>query len=473
MTDYYQLLGLERTATPQDVRAAFERKKAEILQRWGNTPQAQAEGQKLVEAAQTLYDPAKRAAYDRMLQQQAGKDGERVAVAPPPPTAVPHAEPVEGHEPVTLSSGHKYHLDDFLRLLVEKEGSDLHLRIGEPPIFRIHGRLTRQTQFPVLQGDDIQKLMYAVMNEERRRRFEEKMELDMSYYLPGVARFRVNVFRQRFHVGAVLRQIPVRIKTIDEMNFPPIFKDLAMRPRGLFLVTGPTGSGKSTTLASIIDHINTHRRAHIITIEDPIEFVHQDKLCAVEQRELGVDTHSFANALKHVLRQNPDVILVGEMRDLETIALAITAAETGHLVFATLHTTDAAQTVDRIIDVFPPEQQSQIRTQLATTLLCVVSQTLLPLAEGEGRIPAFEIMICTPAIRAIIREAKTPQIYSIVQTSRELGMISLDEYLIGLLRERKVTWEHALAKTSNPADFANRALREGLIPASAAEGIMG
>jgi twitching motility protein PilT len=298
------------------------------------------------------------------------------------------------------------------------------------------------------------------------------MELDMSYYLPGAARFRVNVFKQRFHVGAVLRQIPVKIKTIDEMKFPAIFKDLALRPRGLFLVTGPTGSGKSTTLASIVDHINVNRQAHIITIEDPIEFVHQDKKCAVEQRELGVDTHSFADALKHVLRQNPDVILVGEMRDLETISLAITAAETGHLVFATLHTTDAAQTVDRIIDVFSPEQQEQIRTQLAATLLCVVSQTLLPLAEGEGRIPAFEIMICTPAIRALIREAKTHQMYTIIQTSREMGMISLDEFLIGLLREKKVTWEHALAKTSNPTDFANRAQREGFIPPGAAEGIV-
>jgi twitching motility protein PilT len=473
MPNYYELLGLERTATQPEVRAAFEGKAREVAQRLGNTPEAHAEVQQLREAAQVLYDPAKRGQYDRALG--ADGDGAAAAVVAPPPalTAVPHVERAVGHEPVTLSSGEKYHLDDFLHLLVQKDGSDLHLRIGEPPIFRIHGKLTRQTQFPVMQEDDVKNLMYPIMNEERRQRFEERMELDMSYFLPGAARFRVNVFRQRFHVGAVLRQIPVKIKTIDEMKFPPIFKDLAMRPRGLFLVTGPTGSGKSTTLASIVDHINMNRQGHIITVEDPIEFVHQDKKCAVEQRELGVDTHSFADALKHVLRQNPDVILVGEMRDLETISLAITAAETGHLVFATLHTTDAAQTVDRIIDVFSPEQQEQIRTQLATTLLCIVSQTLLPLAEGEGRIPAFEIMICTPAIRALVREAKTHQMYTIIQTSREMGMISLDEFLIGLLKEKKITWEHALAKTSNPADFANRAQREGLIPPSAAEGIVG
>jgi twitching motility protein PilT len=260
----------------------------------------------------------------------------------------------------------------------------------------------------------------------------------------------------------VLRVIPTRVKTIDEMGLPPILKNLALLPRGLVLVTGPTGSGKSTTLASCIDHINNNRRCHIITIEDPIEFVHEDKTAAVEQRELGEDTRSFADALKHVMRQAPDVILVGEMRDLETIALAITAAETGHLVFATLHTTDAPQTIDRIIDVFPPEQQEQIRAQLAGTLQAVVSQTLLPLADRPGRVPAFEIMLATPAIRALVREAKTHQVYSMIETGSEMGMISLDQYLLSLLQKKTVSLEHALAKSSNPTYLQERAARLGV-----------
>jgi twitching motility protein PilT len=269
----------------------------------------------------------------------------------------------------------------------------------------------------------------------------------------------------------VLRVIPARCKTIDEMGLPPILKDLSMLPRGLVLVTGPTGSGKSTTLAACIDHINTHRHCHVITIEDPIEFVHQDKQCAIEQRELGEDTHTFADALKHVMRQAPDVILVGEMRDLETIALAVTAAETGHLVFATLHTTDAPQTIDRIIDVFPPEQQEQIRAQLAVTLQAVVSQTLLPLADRPGRVPAFEFMIATPAIRALIREAKTHQIYSMIETGAERGMVSLDQFLLGLVQKRVVTLEHALAKSSNPNYLQERAARLGfLLPGAAPAG---
>ena len=349
----------------------------------------------------------------------------------------------------------------LLHELVAREGSDLHLRANEPPVIRIHGTLTR-LPLPRLSSEDTERLMYSLMNDERRRRFERELELDMSYAIEGLARFRVNCFRQRGCVGGVLRVIPTRVKTIDEMGLPPILKNLALLPRGLVLVTGPTGSGKSTTLASCIDHINNNRRCHIITIEDPIEFVHEDKAAAVEQRELGEDTRSFADALKHVMRQAPDVILVGEMRDLETIALAITAAETGHLVFATLHTTDAPQTIDRIIDVFPPEQQEQIRAQLAGTLQAVVSQTLLPLADRPGRVPAFEIMLATPAIRALVREAKTHQVYSMIETGSEMGMISLDQYLLSLLQKKTVSLEHALAKSSNPTYLQERAARLGV-----------
>ncbi len=348
-------------------------------------------------------------------------------------------------------------IDDLLRLLVEKEASDLHIKVGNPPVMRVHGELTRRNEFPVLTPDDTYNLMYPIMNEDRRAHFEQFMELDMSYSLPGVARFRVNVFRQRGHMGAVLRVIPIKIKTIDDLNLPQVTKEISTKPRGLVLVTGPTGSGKSTSLAAMINHINTNMRKHIITIEDPIEFLHRDIQSAINQREIGQDTHSFADALKHVLRQNPDVILVGEMRDLETIHLAITAAETGHLVFATLHTTDAPQTIDRVIDVFPPEQQAQIRMQLSVTLLAVVSQTLMPLANEPGRVAAFEVMIATPAIRALIREGKTHQIYTDIQTGSDFGMQSLDQCLLDLLHRRVVTYEDAISKSSSPRDFEQRA----------------
>ncbi|MDX1932619.1 MAG: type IV pilus twitching motility protein PilT [Capsulimonadales bacterium] len=350
-------------------------------------------------------------------------------------------------------------IDELLMEVVKKNGSDLHLRVNEPPIVRVHGHLER-LPLRKMTPDDTQRLMYSLMNEERQKRFEKEMEMDMSHAIPGIARFRVNVLRQRGHVGGVLRLIPTRSKTIDELELPQVLKQLSLLPRGLVLVTGPTGSGKSTTLAACIDHINRYRRCHIITIEDPIEFVHEDNLSAIEQRELGQDTHSFADALKHVMRQAPDVILVGEMRDLETIALAITAAETGHLVFATLHTTDAPQTIDRIIDVFPPEQQEQVRTQLAVTLQAVVSQTLLPLADRPGRIPAFEIMIATPAIRSLVREAKTHQIYSMIETGADYQMISLDQYLLKMLRKGTVTIDHAMAKSSNPKYLLQRYERQ-------------
>lgn len=348
------------------------------------------------------------------------------------------------------------YIDELLTHLVSQEGSDLHLRVGEPPVFRVHGKLTRTPNPTIASTEDI---IYPILNEERKKRFEKTMELDLSYEIEGVARFRVNCFRQRGHMGAVLRAIPVRIKTIDELTLPSITKDICLRPRGLVLVTGPTGSGKSTTLAAMVDHINRNRRCHIMTIEDPIEFVHDDNLSEVNQRELEIDTHTFAAALKHVMRQNPDVILVGEMRDLETISLAITAAETGHLVFATLHTTDAPQTIDRVIDVFPPEQQNQIRMQLAVTIQAIISQTLLPRKDTTGRIAAFEVMIATPAIRTLIREGKTHQIYSDIQAGGEHGMISLDQYLIGLLQKKAIAYEDALAKSSSPRDFELLAAR--------------
>jgi len=333
--------------------------------------------------------------------------------------------------------------------------SDCHLRVGEPPIFRIHGDLKR-LDYPVLEHDDVPELTYAIMSENQQRRLEERLVLDMAHEIPGVGRYRVNCFFQQGHLSAVMRLIPWQIQTIDDMALPQILKDFALAPRGLFLVTGPTGSGKSTTLAAMIDHINTHRRAHIITIEDPIEFVHEDKSSAIEQREVGQDTTSFSEALRHVVRATPDVILVGEMRDLETMALAITAAETGHLVFATVHTTDTMQTVDRIVDVFPPEQQQQVRMQLSVALVGVVSQALLPTKGHPGRIPAFEIMRCTPAIRAVIREGKTHMIYNLIQGGREEGMIVLDQYLAALVKRDLVEYEQALARSSYPKEFARR-----------------
>jgi len=349
-----------------------------------------------------------------------------------------------------------YTLDDLLRIMPEIDASDLHLRVGEPPFMRVYGDLRRLEQFPPLTPEDVKELMYPIMSKAQQERLESFKELDLAYELEEVARFRVNCFYQQRHMGAVLRRIPVKIQSIDELGLPQILKEFAELPRGLVLVTGPTGSGKSTTLAAMVNHINETRKAHIITIEDPIEFVHQDNKSIIEQREIGQDTHSFADALRHVMRQTPDVVLVGEMRDLETIALAITAAETGHLVFSTLHTTDAMQTVDRIIDVFPPQQQQQIRMQLAITLAGVICQTLLPLKGRPGRVPGFEIMKVTPAISAVIREGKTHMIYNLIQSGADQGMIVLDQYLAGLVRNNIVEYEHALAKSSYPNEFARR-----------------
>ena len=349
------------------------------------------------------------------------------------------------------------YIDQLLTELVSREGSDLHLHYGEPPIMRIHGKLTR-SEFPKI--DRVEDIVYPILSEERRNRLEEFMELDLSYEIKGVARFRVNCYMQRGHMGAVLRAIPIKIKTIDDLGLPSVCKEICMKPRGLVLVTGPTGSGKSTSLAAMVDHINQRKREHIVTIEDPIEFVHRDKYCSVSQREIELDTHSFAEALKHCLRQDPDVVLVGEMRDLETISLAITAAETGHLVFATLHTTDAPQTIDRVIDVFPPEQQSQIRMQLSVTIQAVISQQLLPRVDSHGgRIAAFEVMIATPAVKALIREGKTHQIYSDIQAGSEHGMVSLDQYLLALLRKRLIRYEDAIGKSSTPRELERMAAK--------------
>jgi twitching motility protein PilT len=299
----------------------------------------------------------------------------------------------------------------------------------------------------------IQTLLYAILTQRQRERFEAELELDFAYAVPGQSRFRVNMYRQRDAVGAAFRLIPFDIKPLEALGIPPSVSNFAMLPRGFVLVTGPTGSGKSTTLAGIVDLANRKRRDHIMTVEDPIEFLHQHKSCLVNQREVGEDTHSFTSALKHVLRQDPDIILVGEMRDLETISVALTAAETGHLVFATLHTQDAAQTIDRVIDVFPPYQQQQVRVQLAGALQGVVSQTLCKTADGRGRAVATEVLVATPAIRNLIREGKTHQIYSALQAGARHGMHTMDQHLAELVKGGRITYETALEKCNNVEDF--------------------
>jgi len=352
-------------------------------------------------------------------------------------------------------------LDELLRQVVAVDASDLHIKANNPPLMRVRGDLSR-LDMPKLTVDETQAMLGSILNEERKKLLQEFKELDLSYAIPGLARFRVNMFWQRQHMGAVFRLIPYKIRTIDELRLPPVTKTLSLLPRGLILVTGPTGSGKSTSLAAMINHINISTRRHIITIEDPIEYVHEDKSSIINQRELGTDTHSFTDALRHVMRQNPDVILVGEMRDLETIQLAITAAETGHLVFSTLHTVDAAQTIDRIVDVFDPDQQAQIRTQLSVTLQAVVSQTLLPTRDGKGRVAAHEVMTVTPSIRTMIRDGKTHQLDHDIQMGGEFGMQTLDGCLLQLLKEKVIDYEHALAKSSNTAEFHRRAVKDGL-----------
>lgn len=334
---------------------------------------------------------------------------------------------------------------------MEKNASDLHIKVGSPPLLRIDGQLL-PTDLPSLKSDDTKSLIYSILSEEQVKTLEQELELDVAYNFEQ-ARLRINVFWQRGSLCSVSRVIPFHIKTIDELGLPPILKEFSLRPRGLLLVTGPAGSGKSTTLAAAIDYINSNKRDHIMTVEDPIEFVHKDKKSIINQREVNSDTNSFSLALKHVLRQDPDVILVGEMRDLETISAAVTAAETGHFVLSTLHTTGAATTVDRIIDVFPPHQQQQVRMQLSVNLVGVVSQILIRRQDGLGRVPVFEILVGTPAVRSLIREGKTHQIASIIQMGSQQGMISLDQYLALLYRRGLVDYQEALSKSVHPEGF--------------------
>jgi len=344
-------------------------------------------------------------------------------------------------------------LHSVLRELVKCGGSDLHLTTGVPPMMRVHGELEPMPGYPVLLPDDLRKLLYSILTQKQREVFENDLELDLSYQVPGVSRFRVNIFQQRDSLGAVMRIIPFEIRSVEELGIPAQVTNFAHLPRGFVLVTGPTGSGKSTTLAGLIDVINRERSCHIMTVEDPIEFLHKHKRSLVNQRELGTDTHSFAAALKHVLRQDPDVILVGEMRDLETIQVALTAAETGHLVFGTLHTQDAPQTVDRIIVFFPPHQQEQIRVMLAGSLQGVVCQQLLKTADGSSRVAATEVMVATPAIRNLIREGKTHQMYSALQAGKQYGMVTMDQSLATLVIANRVSYSAALEKCNNVPDF--------------------
>jgi len=345
------------------------------------------------------------------------------------------------------------HVNQMLVELIECRGSDLHLSAGLPPMVRVDGALRALEGFDVLTPSNIRDLIYEVLSQRIRERFENDLELDTSHVVPGLARFRLNVFQQRDAVGAVFRAIPFDIKTLTELGIPPQVAQFAELPRGLVLVTGPTGSGKSTTLAALIDIINQNKQLHIMSVEDPIEYLHTHKQCVVNQREVGEDTKGFANALKHVLRQDPDVILIGEMRDLETIATALTAAETGHLVFATLHTQDAPQSIDRIIDVFPAHQQQQIRTQLAVTIQGIVTQQLLPKANGTGRVVACEILVATPAVRNLVREGKTHQIYSLMQAGAQYGMHSMDQMLAELVSKGVIAMEVADERCANPEDL--------------------
>ena len=345
-------------------------------------------------------------------------------------------------------------ITELLILTREREASDLHLTVGNPPTLRIHGKLVR-LDYPPLTAHSLHEMMYDVLTDDHKARFEDTHDLDLSLELQNVGRFRVNVFVQRLGEAAVFRLIPTVIKSLDQLGMPSVLRTVAMKDRGLFLVTGPTGSGKSTTLAAMIDLINTERPDHIITIEDPIEFVHEHKSCIVNQREVGPHTNSFGAALRSALREDPDIILVGEMRDLETISMALTAAETGHLVFGTLHTNSAAQTVNRVIDVFPPHQQEQIRVQLSEALLGVLAQTLIPRVDGRGRVAAIELMVATPAIRNLIREGKTFQIPSMIETGAKDGMTSLDQCLRDLLRRGLISPEDAFIRAHDRDAFAS------------------
>jgi twitching motility protein PilT len=344
-------------------------------------------------------------------------------------------------------------LDELLGHCLRMGGSDLHLAAGAPPTSRVNGFLVPIAGYAILRAETIERLVFSILNERKIADFNSELELDTSYSIPGKSRFRINVFRQRGSIGAVLRTIPFHIPDIASLNMPAVIQTFAQLPRGLVLVTGPTGSGKSTTLAALLDIINRTKPVHILSCEDPIEFLYGHKMAIVNQREIGEDTKSFASALKRALREDPDVIMVGEMRDLETIHMALTAAETGHLVFATLHTQSAPQTVDRIVDVFPPDQQGQIRVMLATSLQAVVTQQLLPTLDGLGRAAAVEVLIATPAVRNLIRERKGYQLASQMQAGARFGMITMDQHLAELVRQGRISIDVAVEHSSNPDEL--------------------
>lgn len=350
-------------------------------------------------------------------------------------------------------------LNDLLNLVIENEASDLHITVGTPPVLRVDGELI-PTDLDVLTPMDTRSLIYNMLTAEQQKEFEENLELDISYSVHGFGRFRVNVYKQRGCIGAAFRVIPTKIPTIEDLRLPAKIREFTRWNKGLVLFTGPTGSGKSTSLAALVNIINEERRCHIITVEDPIEYLHYHKRSVVNQRELHIDTHSFAEALRHVLREDPDVILVGEMRDLETVGAALTMAETGHLVFGTLHTTDAAQTINRVIDIFPPHQQGQIRTQLSFALRAVVAQQLLPLASGKGRVVAVEVLVSNPAIANCIREAKISGLYTVMQTSQGDGMMTFEQCLRDLYLRGEITLEEAMVRTMHPKEL-ERMLKGG------------
>lgn len=353
---------------------------------------------------------------------------------------------------MALAQPLRFTMDDLLRTTVERGASDLHLTVGLPPVLRINGKLV-PTEYARLAPEEAKRLVYSILNDKQKEKFEKNWELDCSHGVRGFGRFRVNVYRQRGVVGACLRAISSTVSTRDELNLPQVIEDVVHRPHGLILVTGATGAGKSTTLACMLDVINREKTYHIITIEDPIEYIHPHKKSMINQREVGQDTQSWANALRGSLREDPDVILVGEMRDQDTIQGTLTAAETGHLVFSTLHTSDASQTVDRIVDVFPPHHQQQIRVQLSSVLEAVFSQQLIPHASGVGRVPAIEVLICTAAMRNLIREGKTHQIYNSIQTGMKHGMQTMEQSLLELINKKMITAEEALSSTAHPVDL--------------------
>src|SRR5213596_2474108 len=354
-------------------------------------------------------------------------------------------------------------IDELPENMVEANASDLHVTTGTPPAIRVRGEVERLDGFDALTPEETQELLYRILSSEQQKQFELKRQLDFSHSIPGLARFRVNVYFQRESIGAAFRLIPEELKTLEELGIPASLHQLAEKPRGLVLITGPTGSGKSTTLAALIDEINRNRSEHILTVEDPIEFLHRHKRCIVNQREIGPDATSFAEALKAALREDPDVILVGEMRDLETISTALTAAETGHLVFGTLHTQSAPSTVDRIIDAFPAAQQEQVRVQLAATLQGICTQTLLPTPGGTGRVPALEILFPDDAVRNLIRQGKVEQVYSVMQTSTAKGMQTMEQSLADLVIRKVITLEDALSRSSRPEQLFGLLERAGVV----------